>query len=375
MALGLGLIGTGFMGKAHALAYRAAGPVFGGLPAVRPVALCDADVGRAQAMARQLGFARATDAWADLVADPAIDIVAITTPNALHREMALAAIAAGKHVHCEKPLALTLGEAAEMEAAARAAGVRTIVGYNYVHNPAVAHARALIADGRIGRPVHFRGVVDEDYQADPDLPWTWRADRAAAGLGTLGDLGCHLVSMAHVLMGGIADLIADTQIVHETRPLPGGGQAPVENEDTATAIVRFESGAQGVLCTSRSAWGRKNRLDWEVHGTRGMITFAQERLNELQLYVNEGAKAEQGFRTILTGPEHAPYGRFCPAPGHQLGFGDLKTIEVAAFLGAIAAGRDAFPSFTDALRIERVIHAIDTAAREGRRVTLNEVSP
>ncbi|MEO0760804.1 MAG: Gfo/Idh/MocA family oxidoreductase, partial [Pseudomonadota bacterium] len=289
--------------------------------------------------------------------------------------MALAAIAAGKHVHCEKPLALTLGEAAEMEAAARAAGVRTIVGYNYVHNPAVAHARALIADGRIGRPVHFRGVVDEDYQADPDLPWTWRADRAAAGLGTLGDLGCHLVSMAHVLMGGIADLIADTQIVHETRPLPGGGQAPVENEDTATAIVRFESGAQGVLCTSRSAWGRKNRLDWEVHGTRGMITFAQERLNELQLYVNEGAKAEQGFRTILTGPEHAPYGRFCPAPGHQLGFGDLKTIEVAAFLGAIAAGRDAFPSFTDALRIERVIHAIDTAAREGRRITLNEVSP
>ncbi|GAB5374383.1 MAG: Gfo/Idh/MocA family oxidoreductase [Acuticoccus sp.] len=371
MTLGLGLIGTGFMGKAHALAYRAARAVFGDLPPVRLAVLCDTPADRAGTMAREFGFAAATADWRALVADPAVDIVAITTPNALHREMALAAIAAGKHVHCEKPLALTLAEAEEMEAAARAAGVRTIVGYNYIHNPAITHARALIAAGRIGRPVHFRGVVDEDYQADPALPWTWRATRSEAGLGTLGDLGCHLVSMAHGLMGPIASLIADTQIVHETRPLPGGkGAAAVENEDTASAIVRFASGAQGTLCTSRSAWGRKNTLDVEVHGTRGMIAFSQERLNELQLFVNEGPAAEQGFRTILTGPAHAPYGHFCPAPGHQLGFGDLKTIEVAAFLRAIAGDTRAFPDFSDALAFERVIHAIDAAAREGRRISL-----
>ncbi|KJZ22083.1 Gfo/Idh/MocA family protein [Tritonibacter mobilis] len=371
MTLGLGLIGTGFMGKAHALAYGSAAAVFGDLAPVRLAQLCDTPAQKARDLAAQFGFAAATDDWRALIANPEVDIVSITTPNVLHKEMALAAIAAGKHVHCEKPLALTLEDAQEMEAAARAAGVRTKVGYNYIHNPAVTHARALIAEGMIGKPVHFRGWVDEDYQADPDLPWTWRATRADAGLGTLGDLGCHLVSMSHVLMGEIESLIADTQIIHETRPLPdGSGRAAVENEDTASAIIRYRNGAQGTLCTSRSAWGRKNKLDWEVHGTKGMITFSQERLNELKLYVNEGPRAQQGFRTILTGPEHAPYGAFCPAPGHQLGFGDLKTIEVAGFLRAIAAGEESFPNFTDALEFERVIHAIDISAREGRRVTL-----
>ena len=371
MTIGIGLIGTGFMGKAHALAYRAARAVMGDVPEPRLAVLCDTPIERAEAMAAQFGFARASDDWTALVADPNVEIVCITTPNGMHREMALAAIAAGKNVHCEKPLALTVDDAREMAAAARKAGVFTMVGYNYIHNPAVTHARRLIADGMIGRPLHFRGWVDEDYQADPDLAWTWRATRAEAGLGALGDLGCHLVSMSHLLMGPIESLLADTQIAHATRPLPdGSGRGTVENEDTASAIVRYSSGAQGTLCTSRSAWGRKNKLDWEVHGTRGMITFSQERLNELQLYVNDGPRAEQGFRTILTGPDHPPYGAFCPAPGHQLGFGDLKTIEAAAFLRAIAAGTPAYPDFTDALVFEQVIHAIDTSAREGRRVSL-----
>ena len=371
MATGIGLIGTGFMGKAHALAYRAARAVMGDVPEVRLALLCDTPADRAEAMAAQFGFARATDDWRGLVADSEVDIVCITTPNGLHREMALAAVEAGKHVHCEKPLALTFEDAQAMEVAARTAGVRTMVGYNYIHNPAVTHARKLISDGVIGRPVHFRGWVDEDYQADPDLPWTWRARRADAGLGALGDLGCHLVSMSHVLMGPIESLIADTQIIHESRPLAEvEGRAEVENDDTASAIVRYVSGAQGTLCTSRSAWGRKNKLDWEVHGTRGTITFSQERLNELQLYVDEGPRARQGFRTLLTGPDHPPYGAFCPAPGHQLGFGDLKIREAATFLRAIAAGEDEFPNFTDALGFEAVIHAIDGSARAGRRVTL-----
>lgn len=371
MGIGLGLIGTGFMGKAHALAYRNARAVFGDLPQVELVALCDTPASHAQAMADQFGFPEAVENWRALVAHPGVDIVSITTPNGMHREMALAAIDAGKHVHCEKPLALTLEDAREMEAAARKAGVRTMVGYNYIHNPAIAHACKLTVEGAIGRPVHFRGWVDEDYQADPNLPWSWRAKRADAGLGTLGDLGCHLVSMSQILMGPIESLIADTQIIHDTRPLPdGSGRANVENEDTASAIIRYTSGAQGTLCSSRSAWGRKNKLDWELHGTEGMIAFSQERLNELHLYTNEGPAARQGFRTILTGPEHPPYGAFCPAPGHQLGFSDLKTIEAAAFLRAIASGAPVFPDFTDALSIEAVIHAIDVSAREGRRVIL-----
>jgi predicted dehydrogenase len=288
--------------------------------------------------------------------------------------MALAALAAGKHVHCEKPLALTLAEAEAMAAAAERAarhGVRTAVGYNYLHNPAFGHACRLVADGTIGRIVHFRGWVDEDYAADPELPWTWRATLAEAGLGALGDLGCHLVSLAWRLCGPIESLIADMETVHETRPMPDGtGRAPVENEDTASALVRFAGGFGGSLLASRSAWGRKNRLGFEVHGTRGAIVLDQERMNELQLYLDEGPAARQGFTTILTGPAHPPFGAFVPAPGHGLGFNDLKTIEAGAFLAHIAGGPAVAPDFAEALAYERVIHAIAEAATSGRRVTL-----
>ncbi|WP_300532299.1 Gfo/Idh/MocA family oxidoreductase [uncultured Mameliella sp.] len=370
--LGIGLIGTGFMGKTHALAWGAARAVLGrDLPEVRLEMLCDTPDDRAREMADQFGFARATGDWRALVADPAVDVVSITTPNNLHHEMACAALKAGKHVWCEKPMALTLAEAEEMARAAQEAGTVTMVGYNYIRNPAFLHAKKLIEEGRIGRVVHVRGWVDEDYQADPDLPWTWRARLQDAGLGTLGDLGCHLVSMVVGLAGPIESLVADMQIIHETRPLPdGSGRAAVENEDTATALLRFANGAHGSISSSRSAWGRKNKLDWEIHGTRGMICFAQERMNELQVYLNDGPKAEQGFRTILTGPEHPPFGAFVPAPGHQLGFGDLKTIEAGDLLAAIRDGGQAYPSMQDALDFERVIHAIADSAGQGcTRVT------
>lgn len=370
--LNVALVGTGFMGKTHALAWRNLRAVMGGAREIQLELLCDMPLAQAQATQAQFGFARATDDWQAAVADPNVDVVSITTPNHLHKEMALAAIHAGKHVWCEKPMALTLAEAQEMSKAAATQGVQTMVGYNYIHNPAFTHAQQLIKDGTIGRIVHFRGWVDEDYQADPNLPWTWRAKLADAGLGTLGDLGCHLVSMAYGLCGPVESLIADMQTVHETRPLADGtGAATVENEDTATALVRFASGVQGSLSTSRSAWGRKNRLAWEVHGTKGMLCFDQERMNELQLYVNEGPKGTQGFKTILTGPEHGPYGQFCPAPGHQLGFNDLKIIEAARFVDAIQTGTDAHPNFADALGFEKVIHAMAASARaNGSRVTL-----
>lgn len=374
-SIGVGLIGTGFMGKCHALAQAAVkaviGDSFGPLPRPRLVALCDTPLDRARSFADQFGFAHATDDWRGLVADPSIQLVSITTPNKLHREMALAALAAGKHVWCEKPMALTLAEAEEMAAAAKAAGRCTMVGYNYIRNPAYAHAVKLVSEGAIGRPVQFRGWVEEDYQADPALPWSWRATIAEAGLGVLGDLMCHLVSMTEGLMGPIESLVAEAQTIHETRPLAdGSGRARVENEDAASALVRFASGAQGTLVASRSAWGRKSRLGFEVHGTEGMVIFDQERMNELQLYQNRGAKSEQGFKTILTGPEHPPYGLFCPAPGHQLGFNDLKVIELAHLLRAIAGGPACHPDFADALQFERAIHAMADSAARGTRVAL-----
>lgn len=369
--IGVGLIGTGFMGKAHALAWRAVRAVMGDVPQAELVVLCDTPAEQAARFADQFGFARATDDWRSVMADPSVQVVSITTPNRLHHAMALAALAQGKHVWCEKPMALTLEQAEEMEAAARRAGTVTMVGYNYIKNPAFSHAQRLIAAGAIGRLVQFRGWVDEDYQADPDLPWSWRAQLSEAGLGALGDIGSHLVSMALGLMGPIESLVADMQTIHATRPLPdGSGRAPVENEDAASVLLRFSGGAQGSMVISRSAWGRKSRLGFEVHGTGGMIVFDQERMNELHLYQNTGNPAEQGFKTILTGPAHPPYGQFCPAPGHQLGFNDLKIIECAALLRGIAGRDAAHPSFTDALAIERVLHAVAASAREGRRVSL-----
>ena len=376
--LGIGLIGTGYMGKCHALAWNNVASIFGDVERPRLVALAEVNADLAAKKAGELGFSRSTGNWRDLLSDPSIDVISVTTPNAFHAEMAIEALEAGKHVWCEKPMALTLADAVEMAAAAQqaaSAGVRTQVGYNYVANPAFTHARRLIAEGVIGRILHVRGWVDEDYQADPDLPWTWRARLADAGLGALGDIGCHLVSMLWGLAGPIESVVAEMATLHETRPLPdGSGRAAVENEDAALALLRFASGVQGSFAASRSAWGRKSSLGWQVHGTEGMLCFEQERMNELQLFRNDGAKATQGFRTILTGPDHPPYGAFVPAPGHQLGFNDLKVIELAGFLRAIRDGGRAHPDFAAALDFERAIHAIARSAREGVRVRLDAVA-
>ncbi len=370
--IGIALIGTGFMGKAHALAWGAVQPVFGTDTKPRLEILCDQPAERATAMADQFGFARASDNWRAAIADPAVDAVSITTPNKLHAEMVIEAAQAGKHIWCEKPLAVNLDEAKAMAKAVEQAGVAAVIGYNYTQNPTFLHAVELLQSGVIGRPIHFRGIVDEDYQADPKTPWTWRSLQAEAGLGVLGDLTCHLISMALRLMGPITVIGADMQTVHRTRPLEdGSGTAKVENEDIASALLRFENGAQGVISSSRVAWGRKNRLSFEVHGEKGMICFDQERMNELQLYVAEGAKSTQGFRTILAGPEHPHYGRFNPAPGHTLGFQDQKTIEAAAFLDMIAGRKSSGVGINEALAIEKIIHAIAVTAND----TASHVSP
>jgi predicted dehydrogenase len=258
-----------------------------------------------------------------------------------------------------------------MAAAARSAKrCVTLLGYNYIKNPAVQTARKLIADGLIGDILDFRGHVDEDYMADPQLPWSWRLRAADAGLGTLGDITCHLISLAHETVGPISRLTSILDIVHKARPLPDGSgkTGAVENDDIAHALVRFANGARGVLASSRIAHGRKNVLRIEVHGSKGMIVFDQERLNELQLYTADGPKETRGFRTILTGPAHQPYGLFCPAPGHQLGFNEVKVIELAHLLRAIMGEERAHLSFEEGLGIERVVHAIARSAKAGRWV-------
>jgi predicted dehydrogenase len=370
--IGVGLIGTGFMGKCHAMAYGAVKAVFGDVPAIERVALCDVDANHASRLAQEFGFAGFTTNWRDLVTDPAIQLISITSPNGLHREMAVAALQAGKHVWCEKPMALTLADAEAMAAAAATAvGQATALGYGYLRNPALQHARQLIAEGAIGEVFDFRGSVDEDYMADPSLPWSWRLTRREAGLGTLGDLTVHLISLAQELMGDIQSLCAMVDTVHKTRPVAGSNKtAQVENDDIAHAMVRFASRARGVLSSSRIAHGRKNGLKVEVHGSRGTLWLDNERMNELNLYIAEGPVELRGFKRILSGPQHPAYGKLCPAPGHGLGFNELKVIELAELLYAIAGKPSQVVNFQRGLTIERIIHAFAASSASGTWVSL-----
>jgi predicted dehydrogenase len=304
-----------------------------------------------------------------------VDVVAITTPNFLHQEMAMAAIAAGKHVYCEKPLALDAAGAKAMTEAAEATSVRTLVGYNYLWNPATRLARDIIESGEIGEVVHFRGAHLEDYMADPAAPCTWRCRKATAGAGAVADLGSHAISLARFLVGEIAQVHGSVQTVIEQRPLPGepGRMGAVEVDDQAQALLRFESGAAGTLEANWIAAGRKMHLAAEVTGSKGTLTFDQERMNELRLFTYGRKKRLDGFKTILSGPEHPDYAAFCPAPGHQLGFNDLKVIEVKALLQGIAAGAPLEPDFRAAWHIARVIDAILVSSAERRWVQVPEI--
>jgi predicted dehydrogenase len=350
------------------LAYRAVGSVFPEAGCPRLVALADVNEAAAAEAAERYGFAGATADWRALIADPAIELVAIATPNYLHAEMAQAALAAGKHVHCEKPMAPGIDQAEGMARAAEAAAGRTIVGYNYLHNPIITAARDIIASGEIGTPIHFRGTHNEDYMADSTVPFSWRCERALAGAGALGDLGAHIVSLAHTLIGDIAEVCGNVATVVAARPLPGGGVRQVENEDQAQFLLRFASGATGTIEASRVAQGQKMGLGFEITGSRGALAFDQTRLNELKLYKADQGRGRQGFTTVLAGPEHPGYAAFCAGPGHQIGFNDLKVIEVARFLEAIAAGKPAYPDFAAALKFERVLDAVQRSAAERRWV-------
>jgi predicted dehydrogenase len=289
--------------------------------------------------------------------------------------MALAAIAAGKHVYCEKPLALDAKGAEAMAEAAGRAGVKTLVGYNCLWNPATRLAREIIESGEIGDVVHFRGVHFEDYMTDPQAPCTWRCKKATAGAGAIADLGSHIVSLARFLVGEIAEVHGSVQTVIEQRPLPGEPDrlGAVEVDDQAQALLRFANGAAGTLEASWIAAGRKMALTYEITGSKGAVMLDQERMNELRLFTYGRSRRLDGFRTILSGPEHPYYGAFCPAPGHQLGFNDLKVIEVRALLDAIANDVPLNPDFQDAWRIAQVVDAILVSAAESRWVAPSEI--
>ncbi len=363
--LNFGLIGTGFMGNAHAIALRSVGTVFNDIASPTLRCLVDPDARTAANLAKSWGFEDSSDDWQAVCADPNIDVVDICTPNHLHKEMALAAIQAGKHVYCEKPLALTAEDARLMRDAADDAGVRTSMGFNYICNPVISKARQMITCGSIGEIYSFRGSYQEDYLADPATPFGWRLLRNQGGAGALADLGTHLISMAEYLLGPLAAVFGSLSTVHPNRPDPVTGDLrTVENEDIAQVLVRFSRGCPGTMEFSRVATGKKCGLEFEIAGSEGSIAFDQERMNELRVYSNSGDLDERGFRTILAGPEHPDYAAFCPAPGHGLGINDLKIIEVRNLLQGISNGDDIYSDFAVGCRVQEISDAIEASDQQ-----------
>jgi predicted dehydrogenase len=375
--VGVAMIGSGMMAKSHTMAFRNLRAVYGRVPLQpRLVVLCDTTPELAGAGARALGYERGTTDWRTVLDDPEVDAVDIVTPNHLHKEMALAAAAAGKHIYCEKPLALTAEDALEMTEAAERAGVTTMVGFSYLRNPAVALARKLLAEGQLGEITTFTGAFAISAMCDPHTPFTWRQDRALSGTGALGDLGAHMIALARALAGDITGVASLARTVVEQRPESQGtfgyGETAaadlplrtVENDDITLCLLEFAGGAVGSLEASRVSTGRAYDLSFALTGTKGAVRFDQQHMHRLEVALSSDPPELGGFRSVDTGPAHGDYATLWPVPGVNIGVHDLKLFEAHDFLTAIAEGRSAWPDFREGYEVERVIDAVDLAGRE-----------
>ena len=363
--IGIGIVGGGYMGKAHSVAMAAVGAVFNTALRPRLEMICATSDASAERYRAAFGFARATADWRALVADPRVEAVVIASPQETHRAIAEAAFSANKPVFCEKPLGANLDDSRAMVAAAQASGSVNMVGFNYIRTPASQYARALVQRGEIGDVIWFRGEHSEDFDADATKPATWRNFGAANG--TMGDLAPHMINAALALIGPIARLSADIATVHATRP---GSEGGVLNDDIGQFMCRFANGAMGHLSFSRVALGRKMGYAYEITGTNGAIRFDQEDQNALWLYRADDAPGQRGFRKILTGPDHPDYLEFCQGAGHGTGYQDQIIIEARDFLRAIETNQSIWPSFADGMEVNRVIEAAHASAGSGTWINL-----
>ena len=377
--LAVGMVGHAFMGAAHSQAWRNA-PRFFDLPLVPAMqVVCGRDAARVAEAADRLGWAETETDWRRLVTRPDIDVIDICTPGDTHAEIAIAALEAGKHVLCEKPLANTVAEAEEMTAAAESAaadGVRAMVGFTYRRVPAIALARRLVAEGRVGEIRHVRAQYLQDWIADPEAPLSWRLDKAKAGSGALGDIGAHIIDLTqHITGQQISEVSGRLETFVKERPvaagdtagtLGGGGasteRGPVTVDDAAVFIARFSGGGLGVFEATRFATGRKNAIRIEINGSKGSLAFDFEDMNVLELFDASEPDETAGFRRILvTEPGHPYVSAWWPA-GHGLGYEHGFTHQVVDLVQAIADGTDPSPSFADGLQVQRVLAAVETSS-------------
>ena len=372
----IGLIGAGWMGRAHASAFANATRTFGTDPAtIEIVAVADVSEAAAKDFAARFDVPRWTTDWHQIVGDPGIHVIDVTTPNDAHPAIALAALAAGKHVYCEKPMANTAADARRMSEAASKAGVVTLVGFNYLCSPIQAYARQLVESGALGDIFHFRGTFDNDYMVDPAFPYTWRTDATVAGrAGALGDMASHVVSLAHYLVGNVVEVSGARQTLHARRKDVRGAARDVANDDLAHFICRFDNGASGYIEASRIGTGRKLYLSYEIQGTGGALFFDQERMNELNLYRQTDDPAERGYKRVLVAPQHPDYSAFFGLQGNPLGYNDLKIIEARRLIEAVALGKPWVADFKFGYGVDRVVEAALISADQNRWVKIEEVA-
>lgn len=373
--LGVAVVGFGWMGRVHTQAYARIPHHYPDLP-LRPelVTVAEEVPGRAEEAAARFGFATATRDWREVAADPRVKAVSVTAPNFLHREIGVAMAEAGKHLWIEKPVGLTAADARAVADAAARAGVHSAVGFNYRNAPAVEAARDLVASGEIGAVTHVRIRLFSDYAAHPQGALTWRYERERGGSGVLGDLASHGADLARFLLGDIAALTADTAVFVPERARPTGATAghtlatgelgPVENEDYVNCLLRFASGARGVLEACRVSVGEQNNYGFELHGTRGAVFWDFRRMGELR--VSRGtAYQDQPVATVHVGPGDGEFGAFQPGAANAMGYDDLKVVEAYRFLRSIAEDRPCGATLEDAVRSAAVLDAMVRSADSG----------
>lgn len=383
--LRVAIIGHAFMGLAHAHAWRTAPRFFSMVTPPELALLVGRDESRTRAAADRLEIAEIETDWRRAVEREDIDVIDICTPGDTHAEIALAALAAGKHVLCEKPLANSVAEAEAMTAAAERAaahGVRSFCGFSYRRTPALALAKRFVEEGRLGEIRHVRAQYLQDWLSDADTPLNWRLDKEKAGSGALGDIGAHSVDAAQWVSGQLIEGVS--AMLHtfvETRPLAGtaeglGGSAeagaprgPVTVDDAAAFTARFDGGAIGIFEATRFAQGRRNANRLEINGSLGSIAFDFESMNTLEYFDARDDQASQGFRTIQVTDAVHPYTDHWWPVGHGLGYGDLFVHQVADVVAALESGTTLHPDFTDALKVQRVLHAVEASAHDESRYT------
>ncbi len=381
----VGMIGYKFMGKAHSHAYKDLPMFFPESPQPVMQAVCGRDQNGVEQAAKQFGWESVETDWRKLIQRDDIDLIDINAPSNAHKEIAIEAARAGKHLFCEKPLALTLGDAREMLDAAETSGVKHMVGFNYRFAPAVQLAKKLIADGRLGKLYHFRASFLQDFIVDPNFPLVWRLQKEIAGSGSHGDLGAHLIDMARFLVGEFQDVIGMSETFIKERPLAGemsglsasgSGEGPkgeVTVDDATLFLARFNSGVLGSFEATRFAPGHRCTNSFEINGSKGSVRFDFERMNELQVYFTDDAEDVQGFRRVLaTDPSHAYMDAWWP-PGHTIGFEHTFIHETLELLHAIRDNRQPVPNFRDGVQCQEVLEAVDRSIAERRWVSISEM--